>query len=238
MVRVALLGGLALEVDGRTVAVPRAAGARGLLAWLALHRGPQPRAALAPTFWPAVRDTSARQSLRNALWSLRRDLGGAAAAVVADADTLELRDADVDVHALERALERGDGRTALALGARGELLAGMQDDWVLAARDDLRERLGCALGALLAEVGPGEALAVARARVRMDPLSEAAVRDLMARLADAGEVAAALSAYDRFARRVRHELRAAPSARTRAVAEDLRAASWAPRFRDGLPARG
>lgn len=53
--------------DGRPLPPPRAAAARALLAWLALHPGPQPRGELAPRFWPDVLDESARQSLRNAL---------------------------------------------------------------------------------------------------------------------------------------------------------------------------
>ena len=64
--------------------------ARGLLAWLALYPGAHPRGELAARFWPDVLDESARQSLRNALWILRRDLGDAASALRVDGDELAL----------------------------------------------------------------------------------------------------------------------------------------------------
>ena len=54
MLRVRLLGGLTLEADGGPLAVPASRPARELLAWLALHPGPQPRFELALRFWPEV----------------------------------------------------------------------------------------------------------------------------------------------------------------------------------------
>ena len=47
---------------------------RSLLAYLLLHPGPHPRARLAGRFWPDVLDTSARASLRSALWAVREAL--------------------------------------------------------------------------------------------------------------------------------------------------------------------
>ena len=57
---------------------PSARRAWSLLAYLALAPGPQPRGELAARFWPDVLDSSARASLRSAVWSLRRTLGPAA----------------------------------------------------------------------------------------------------------------------------------------------------------------
>ena len=47
---------------------------RSLLAYLLLNPGPHPRARLAGRFWPDVLDTSARASLRSALWAVREAL--------------------------------------------------------------------------------------------------------------------------------------------------------------------
>ena len=62
MVRIRLVGEIAVEVDGVGCALP--AGRPGsLLGWLALNPGLHPRAAVAPRFWPDVLDESARASL-------------------------------------------------------------------------------------------------------------------------------------------------------------------------------
>src|SRR5919199_1825725 len=71
MLRVRLLGELAVETDGGLVAPP-SRPARELLAWLALHPGAHPRLELASRFWPDVLESSARASLRTALHELRR----------------------------------------------------------------------------------------------------------------------------------------------------------------------
>jgi len=70
-----LLG--AMEVDADGVAVTAECGPRtwGLLAWFAVHPGLHPRGEVAARFWPDVLDSSARGSLRSAVWALRRALG-------------------------------------------------------------------------------------------------------------------------------------------------------------------
>ena len=74
MLRVRLLGGVTLEVDGTAAEPPASRRLLSLLAWLAFHPGMQPRSWLAPRFWPDVLDASARGSLRNAVLELRRSL--------------------------------------------------------------------------------------------------------------------------------------------------------------------
>ena len=75
MLRVRLLGGLALERDGDTVALPPSRRSRLLAGWLALHPGLHAREALAGRLRPDVLDDSARQSLRQAAWGLRAAVG-------------------------------------------------------------------------------------------------------------------------------------------------------------------
>src|SRR4051794_38886263 len=100
MLRVRLLGGLALETDSGPLDAPASRPARELLAWLALHPGPQPRFELALRFWPDVLETSARASLRTALHDLRRALGDAAGHLTVDRERVGLSDVWVDVREL------------------------------------------------------------------------------------------------------------------------------------------
>src|SRR5919199_1166926 len=96
------------------------------------------------------------------------------------------------------------GRRARALGlCRGDLLAGLDDDWIVAARDEHREVQGAALARLAAAADDPEDVArLLRARIALDPLSEDAHRDLMSALAAAGDRAAALAVYNRLAERL------------------------------------
>jgi DNA-binding SARP family transcriptional activator len=58
---------------------------RALLAWLLLHPGRHSRVRVASRFWPDVLDTSARASLRNALWTVRARLDAVGGAAYLDA---------------------------------------------------------------------------------------------------------------------------------------------------------
>ena len=79
MLRIRLIGEMALEIDGTAASPPASRRARSLLAWLALHPGPHARAEVAAHFWPDVLDSSARTNLRSALLTLRNELGPAGA---------------------------------------------------------------------------------------------------------------------------------------------------------------
>jgi DNA-binding SARP family transcriptional activator/tetratricopeptide (TPR) repeat protein len=227
VLRVRLLGELEAEVGTGLVPAPASRPAAQLLAWLALHPGDHPRGALAARFWPDVLDTSARASLRSAVWALRRALGPEGAALVATRERVGLR-CETDLAAFEARLDSGELEAAVAL-CPAPLLAGFDDDWVLETRDRVNERLAEALGAL-AESAPTPEAAVAHARRRLalDPLDEAAARDLMARLAVTGDRAGAFSVYDRLGERLRTQLGVAPAASTREAAARLRADAGPP----------
>src|SRR3954467_13042016 len=97
MLRVQVIGPLAIELNGLAIE-PRANRREwSLLAWLALNPGRHSRGQVAARFWPDVLDTSARASLRSAVWALRRALGPAAAPhLLTSRDELGLLDAWVD----------------------------------------------------------------------------------------------------------------------------------------------
>ncbi len=230
MLRVRVFGRMVVESDGEPVPAPAARRAWSLLAYLALHPGPQPRGALAARFWPDVLDASARASLRSAVWSLRRALGpGGVDLLVADRDNVGLAlDAQVWVDAVEfeSLVQAGRDVDAVTL-CHGELLADFDDDWVLGARDAHRERLLEVLERLAGQCETAADAAGAvewtRAQVAADPLGEEAHRRLISRLAASGDRAAALVVYRTLSERLRRELAVAPSAMTRELVQELRA---------------
>jgi DNA-binding SARP family transcriptional activator len=233
MLRIRVLGELQLELDGERVEPPRRGPARNLLAWLALHPGPHPRSSVAGRLWPNVLDASARASLRTSLSALRATIGSVPLA--AGRTHLGLVDGQVwvDAHEFDRLRAVGRAEDALML-CRGELLAGLDDDWVLVARDEHRDAQGQLLAALAEDAAErGEAtttVALARRRAALDQLDEAAHRDLMVRLVQAGDRAGALACNERFAERLRRQLGVAPSAATRELAAAVRAGSLADRY--------
>ena len=90
MVRISVLGELVVENDGKPVELSGSWRAKSLFAWLAVRPGTHPRSSVAPLFWPDVLDSSARASLRNALWSIRKALGDDAELLIATRDRVGL----------------------------------------------------------------------------------------------------------------------------------------------------
>src|SRR5512144_2128943 len=116
MLRVRLFGGLEVDLDGVPVEQPASCRAWGLLAWLAPHPGLSARARVAACFWPDVLDSSARASLRTAIWALRPALGPAADTYLrVTRDAVGLNQAGqlwVDVAAYRRRAQRNHAVTA------------------------------------------------------------------------------------------------------------------------------
>ena len=157
MLRVRLAGSLALESDGREIPLPASRRARGLLAYLAAHPGAHGRGELAARFWPDVLDESARTSLRAALSELRRALGPEAESLVATRETVAL-DAWVDLREFGTFADAGRLEDAVAV-CDGELLRGMDDDWVFELRRSHAERRhGAGADRAAAAIAPPPAL--------------------------------------------------------------------------------
>lgn len=219
---------MAVACDGEELAAPSARRAWSLLAHLALAPGPQPRGDLASRFWPDVLDSSARASLRSAVWSLRRSLGPAAERhLIVDRNCVGLAPAPelwVDAVEFEELLQTGRRREAVEL-CGGELLSGFEEEWALVARDAHRERLLDVLERLAGDCEAtgemDEALEWSRRAIAVDPLSEEAHRGLIARLAASGDRARALVVYRALAERLRRELSVAPSPATRMLVQRL-----------------
>src|SRR4051812_11040657 len=229
MLRVRLFGGLALESEGVALPMPARRRACSLLGWLALHPGMHPRSEVAGRFWPEVLDSSARKSLRTELVAIRHSLGTAEeGALVTTRDMVGLADDAVVVDAQEFDRLARDGRPAEAVAlCDGELLTGLDDEWVYEAREAHRHRLGDVLErvAIDAEMAGAltDAVGISRRRIALDPLREDAHRQLIRRLIAAGEAAAARLAFEDLARRLRAELHVAPSRETRRLLETIHA---------------
>jgi DNA-binding SARP family transcriptional activator len=227
-VEVRVLGGLAAELDGRPVQLPADARARELLGWLVVAPGPHPRSTLAGRLRPDVGEESARKTLRDAVYELRRALGpGGRDAIVATREQVGLDPALVrtDLWEFRRHVAAGELEAAVD-GRMGELLAGMDADWVLRARDEHKAEFGAVLAELAQQAEAAGDLDAAvrwtRRRLEVEPLAEEAHRDLIRRLARAGDRPAALTAATALADRLRRELGVPPSPETRALVDAVR----------------
>lgn len=231
--RVEMLGWLQGRAGRQMIGRFRTRKTAALFAYLAYYSDRRhPREQLAQMLWPEARDEASRNSLSQALSSLRQCLArsgaDAAALLAADRDSVQLH-AFTDVAEFRAAVHASaarDGRIRALTRAlelyRGELLPGHYDEWILAERTRLRDLLAAAtheLVALLREAGdlPGAAAAAHRG-VREDPFSEEAVRDLMQAHLDAGLPRLALRAYHELEASLERELGERPSAPTRELA--------------------
>ena len=229
MLRIRVLGEPAFEGEDGPIELTGSWRALSLFSWLALNPGTHPRGTIAPLFWPDVLDSSARASLRNALWAIRKALGPDAEALVASRDRVGIAEGLVWVDALAFQEHIREGRLTEALDlVRGEPLTGLDDDWAYEYRDEHRDQLSDLLERLALEADgvpdPRAATEWSRRRVALDPLDESAQRALIARLIATGDRSGALSAYGRFRQQLRTELGISPSEETRDLVLELREA--------------
>jgi DNA-binding SARP family transcriptional activator len=182
-----LFGGPFVTFGHRRLKIPE--GSKRLLAFVALHRGRVERRYAAGALWPMGDDIRAAGNLRSALWRLN---GAGVLVLSADKHSLAIRDdVLVDVHVVSswaRRLIRGsasiDDLGIMPWGVDAlDLLPGWYDDWTLAERERIRQRLLHALEALSRELVQlrrcAEAVEAAMIAVSADPLRESAQRALI-----------------------------------------------------------
>ncbi len=208
--------------DGSTVDVT---GKPAMLLAMVALEGHAERRRLAALLWPDSAPQQALNNLRTLVHRLNQRFGGE---LVTGAEHLRIDSAQAHVTL------QGSDELLAALGAGGaercELLAeaGIEagaaealDHWLEAARQRLRHMqlagLGEALGQALAENRAERAVALARACVQLEPLSEQWHRQLMDTLVRCGDRAAALVAYEGCKTRLRQALGVMPDLQTRAV---------------------
>ncbi|GAA4896434.1 AfsR/SARP family transcriptional regulator [Actinomycetospora straminea] len=202
--------------------------AERVLAFLALARRPVRRGQLAGTLWPDVTDRQALTRLRSALWKVPAPQR--AALVEADATNVALhRGASVDLYALDDtgtdpAAQTDAAQTGTPL-ARGELLPGWCEEWVLVERERHRQLRLHALEARCARACAqgryGEALSAGLEAVSQEPLRESAHRRVIEVHLAEGNSAEALGQYEGFRTLLRTELGLPPSPAIRALVRPL-----------------
>ncbi|MBA2667444.1 MAG: hypothetical protein H0U69_10475, partial [Trueperaceae bacterium] len=228
---VRLLGSCAVLLDEGWVEPPPGR-ASALLYYLAFHGGWVGRSDLVYLFWPDTPEERARGNLRPLLSRLSNE---------PYAHGLERQRARVrwtvptDVQAFRDAVDSRRWREAWELG-RNELMSGFTvagapefNSWLESERSELRaaaRRAGLqAVDALQSEGDVAEAVVVAAALRRDDPLDEAAVRRHLVALERADERTAALAAFDGFRRLLADEFGAEPEAETVRLVASIREGS-------------
>lgn len=226
--RLDLLGGFRLTTaSGREIPISSRKN-RALLAIVALADGcAASRDQLVALLWGDRGEQQARNSLRQALVALRRELAeiGSSLVIQDDQVRLDLAHLQVDAVAFRALADAGDWSEAAALH-RGPLLAGLSlggeafEDWLRLQRDLVTGKAVTVLERLAAQQQGEARIATARRLLGIDPLREASHRALMSAYAEAGETALALKQYEACREILRRELDVAPAPQT----EELRRA--------------
>src|SRR2546425_7010287 len=238
MIRLRTLGALGLSgPDGTELrAVLTQPKRLALLCYLAIASPPgfRRRDKLLALFWPELDEEHARNALNRAVYYLRQALGAnAVESRGGDELGISARVVWCDATTFAAALDAGKPSEALEL-YRGELLPGLFIDgsreferWLEAERARLgRRAVDAALALSESEEAKGQfALAThwARQASAFAPYDEKPVRRLIAALDRSGDLAAAILAYDDFARRLKEDLEVEPSTATTALITELRA---------------
>jgi DNA-binding SARP family transcriptional activator len=231
--RIQLFGPLSLAGDDAGLTPRLRLRAQRLLVFLLLHRqAALDRETVAFRLWPDQPETEALSSLRRALSDLRAALATFPGQEWVLVQPNELRwnhDADywLDVDRFERLTQQVTPAAlheAVALYT-GDLLSSMDDEWLTADRDRLREMQLASLRRLIAHHRSisqyATALDFARQAIALDPLAETIHRELIALPFLAGDRGAALAEYERLRRVLRDELGVEPMFETRALANAI-----------------
>jgi predicted ATPase/DNA-binding SARP family transcriptional activator len=243
--RLSFLGPPLVERDGTPVTITRRK-VLALLAYLAVSGHAHGRDELTDLLYPRHDRDRAMADFRTVLSVLRQFIG--TDSLVIDGERVGLRWEDgirVDVREMRallteaRSAEKGGDEAVVerllveATGlVRGEFLAGFTlcdsarfDEWEEQEREGLQGEEAQALERLTAireaRGAHGEAIAVARRRLMLDPLDERTVRDLMRLHAREGNRTAALRQYDRLVALLKKETGGRPEAETAALRERI-----------------
>lgn len=233
-----LLGDFRLRSESGTLLPISAKKSQAMLAYLGVKPSQMvSRDKMAALLWSSTAPEQARQSLRQTLSTLRKELANISSkkVLVEEGDFLSL-DASlvrVDVAEFESLVAAGTPE-ALDPATRlysGDFLDGFQldeekfDQWVIAERDRLH-RLALRAHAQLAEIlgrsdSLDDAIAVAQRSLRLDPLQEPMHRTLMKLYIRSGDLANALQQFDACTRVLRRELNVEPDAETKALQQEV-----------------
>lgn len=231
--RLRVLGPFALTLaDGTALTIPTKKN-RAMLAILALATDRKAtRERLCGLLWADRGEEQARNSLRQSLAVLRRELGEAGSQILhTEDDLVGLKTGSLAIDATEfLMLTRSSDTPGLREAAslyQGELLAdtSIQDaafeDWLASERRLMADRAITVLDRL-AGLEPGPArIEYAKRLVGFDPLREASHRALMLAYLDAGENGLALKQFETCSRILKDELDAEPASQTQELRQRI-----------------
>lgn len=242
--RLELLGDFRMVADGGLITVS-AKKAQALLAYLAVKPAQLvSRDKIASLLWGSFGPEQARQSLRQMLSTLRRELKAIAPSSI-DAEPVLVEENDfLALDAQHVACDVVEFETGVAGGTEeslkhameiytGDFLEGFEldedryDQWVLGERDRLH-RMALRVHNQLLELltrrdAIDEAIATAQHSLRIDPLQEPVHRALMRLYAQSGDPVNALQQYDILARSLKRELNVNPDSETQKLQREIAA---------------
>ena len=248
-----LLGDFRLRDESGALITISAKKSQAMLAYLGVKPSQLvSRDKMANLLWSSTAPEQARQSLRQTLSTLRRELAQVSPKKIlleeGDFLSLDASMVHVDVVELESLIAAGTPE-ALDPATRmydGDFLDGFLideerfDQWVIAERDRLH-RLALRAHAQLVEQlsrvdAFDEAVAVAQRALRIDPLQESMHRTLMQLYTRSGDLLNALQQFDACAKVLRRELDVEPDAETKSLQQEIvqqrKTRSAAPAARD------
>ncbi|MFZ2491648.1 MAG: response regulator [Thermoanaerobaculia bacterium] len=224
--------------EGALVTIP-ARKSQAMLAFLAVKPGQMvSRDKMANTLWNSTAPEQARQSLRQTLSTLRKELTQISPErrlLVEEGDFLALDPQLIraDVAEFEHLVATGTEESLKQASDMygGDFLDGFEldeekfDQWVLAERDRLR-RMALRAHTQLLETQTrngaiDDAIATAQQALRIDPLQESLHRSLMRLYMHGGDLVNALQQFDVCARVLRRELSVEPDAETKALQQQI-----------------
>jgi predicted ATPase/DNA-binding SARP family transcriptional activator len=227
MLVINLLGDFKVQIDRQPVEIS-SRPARTLLAFLLLNRAAvQSRERIAGLFWPDVLESSARQNLRSAIYTLSKAIGKEY--LIVDHGSIGFN-ADAP-HQLDiDRLTAGSGADLDSLIEsvsvyQGELLAGFDEDWVMLERERLRSVYELHMQTLLDHLAAAERweemITWAERWISFGYIPEPAFRALMIAHAGRSDMAAMASAYRRCIESLQTYLDVPPSHETEQLFRQL-----------------
>src|SRR5213593_635935 len=234
-----LLGDLQMRSDSGSLFTISAKKSQALMAYLGVKPSQRvSREKIASLLWSSTGPDQARQSLRQTLSTLRKELAQLSPdekILIEENDLLGFDESlvECDVAAFESLVAAGteEALTKASHLYRGDLLDGFQineerfDQWVIAERDRLhRMALRGHLQLLELQSRRGavdEAIATGQRSLRIDILQEPVHRALMRLYMQSGDLVNALQQYEMCAKVLKRELRIEPDAETKALHREI-----------------
>jgi len=234
-----LLGDLQMRSSTGSLFTVSAKKSQALLAYLGVKPSQRvSREKIASLLWSSTGPDQARQSLRQTLSTLRKELVQLSPderILVEENDLLGVDEANVscDVAAFESLVAAGSEESLAKASAlyRGDFLDGFQineerfDQWVIAERDRLH-RMALRGNMQLMEMqtrkeAVDDAIATGQRSLRIDILQEPVHRALMRLYMQSGDLLNAIQQYETLSKVLKRELRVDPDAETKALYRDI-----------------